>query len=102
LASEAAMSKIVEKALITRRMLVTGKREPNVSQTPASAHINESIEQLDRDIDNIMFEKRIHSELASHTPALILKLQEQHENRSLAHQDDAADEDQVVEDGAIK
>ena len=102
LASEAAMSKIVEKALITRRMLVTGKREPNVSQTPAGTHINESIAQLDRDIDNVMFEKRIHSELASHTPALILKLQEQHENRSLAHQDDAANEDQVVEDGAIK
>ncbi len=102
LASEAAMSKIVEKALITRRMLVTGKREPNVSQTPAGIHINESIAQLDRDIDNVMFEKRIHSELASHTPALILKLQEQHENRSLTHHDDAGNEEQVMEDGAIK
>jgi len=102
LASEAAMSKVIEKALLTRRLLITGKREPNISQTPAGTHITDSIAQLDRDIETVMFEKRINTELASKTPAMVLKLQEQHENRSLSHSDASGEEDKVIEDGAIE
>ncbi len=102
LSSEVAMSKVMEKALVIRRMLITGKREPNISQTPSKKHISNSIEQLDRDIENIMFEKRIHTELASKTPALILQLQAQHNNRSMAHSVASGSENTVIEDGAIK
>ena len=102
LASEAAMSKVLEKALITRRLLITGAREPNVAQTQATEHIKESVLQLDRDIENILFEKRIHTELASQTPAMILKLQEQHENRNYTQQQAAGSEEKLIEDGAVK
>jgi integrating conjugative element protein (TIGR03755 family) len=102
LSSEVAMSNIMEKALLTRRMLITGKREPNVSQTPAGEHISDSIALLDRDIENIMFEKRMHTELASNTPALILELEAQHTNRSYTAQPNAGNEETMIEDGAIK
>lgn len=102
LSSEVAMSNVMEKALLTRRMLITGRREPNISQTPANQHAAESIALLDRDIENVMFEKRIHTELASNTPALILELEAQHVNRGLAHQNPQGSENKVIEDGAIK
>ena len=102
LASEAAMSKVLEKALIIRRMLITGGREPNVSQTEAYKFIQESVLQLDRDINDVLFERRIHTELASHTPKLILDLKNQHKNRSYTQQREAGNEEKLIEDGAVK
>jgi len=102
LASEAAMSKVLEKALIIRRMLITGGREPNVSQTEAHKFIQESVLQLDRDINDVLFERRIHTELASQTPKLILDLKTQHENRSYTQQREAGNEEKLIEDGAVK
>jgi len=102
LASEAAMSKVLEKALIIRRMLITGGREPNVSQTEAHKFIQESVLQLDRDINDVLFERRIHTELASHTPKLILDLKNQHKNRSYTQQREAGNEEKLIEAGAVK
>ncbi len=102
LASETAMSRVMEKAMLTRRMLVTGLREPNVSQTPAVGFVNKSIAQLDSDIENIIFEKRVHTELASKTPQLILDLDAQHVNRGLSSQAAPGSDAKIVEDGAIK
>ena len=102
LASEAAMSKVMEKALLIRRMLITGGHEPNVAQTEASEYTKESVLQLDRDINDVLFEKRVHTELASATPAMILELKAQHENRSYTHKKEAGADENIIEDGAVK
>ncbi|WP_404360465.1 integrating conjugative element protein [Methylotuvimicrobium sp. KM1] len=101
LASEVAMAKVVEKALIIRRMLITASREPNVANSPAPAQIEQSISRLDREINDIMYERRIHNELASQTPAAILGLQAEHDNRSQSTNPAAGSEDSLIEDGAI-
>jgi len=49
-----------------------------------------------------LFERRIHTELASHTPKLILDLKNQHENRSYAQQREAGNEEKLIEAGAVK
>lgn len=102
LASEVAMAKVVEKALIIRRMLITASREPNVANSPAPAQIEQSISRLDREINDIMYERRIHNELASQTPAVILGLKAEHDNRSQSATPAAGSEDSLIEDGAIK
>lgn len=101
LASEVAMAKIVEKALIIRRMLITASREPNIANSPAPNHIEHSISRLDREINDIMYERRIHNELASQTPAAILGLKAEHDNRSQSTPPAAGSEDSLIEDGAI-
>ncbi|MBE0436700.1 MAG: hypothetical protein IBX56_12940 [Methylomicrobium sp.] len=95
------MDKVVEKALIIRRMLITASREPNIANSPAPKHIEQSISRLDREINDIMYERRIHNELASQTPAVILGLQAEHDNRSQSTPPAAGSEDSTLEDGAI-
>lgn len=67
LASEVAMSLNLEKAIYLRRLLLSGKREPNVVKTAAIQHIDEAIKELDRSVDDILFEKRVHQELVHKT-----------------------------------
>lgn len=103
LASEAAMAKTVEKALLIRRMLITASREPNIAHSPATAskEIEQSISRLDREINNILYERRIHNELASETPAAILALKAEHDNRAQAATPAAGSEEKIITDGAI-
>lgn len=101
LASESAMAKVVEKAMIIRRMLITGSREPNVAQTPAGIEIEESIARLDRDINDILYERKIHNELASQTPLAILELNEQYHNQARVTTPAAGSEESIMDTGAI-
>jgi integrating conjugative element protein (TIGR03755 family) len=101
LASEVAMASVVEKALLIRRMLITASREPNVAHSPAPPQIEQSISRLDREINDIMYERRIHNELASQTPAAILALQAEHDSRAQAATPAAGSENSIIEDGAI-
>ncbi len=102
LASEAAMAKVLEKAMIIRRLLLTASREPNLKETLAGQSIQDSISQLDRSIHDVMFERQIYNELASRTSALILDLKAQHENRGRSFQPVAGSDEKIMEDGAIK
>lgn len=102
LASEVAMSRNLEKAIYLRRLLLSGKREPNVVKTAASLHIDDAIKELDRAVDDILFEKRVHQELVSQTAVQLLELRHQHQNRGKAQQPEAAYDVRPVVDGAVK
>ena len=43
LASESAMARVLEKAMLVRRLLLSGMREPNVANSPAPKHILETL-----------------------------------------------------------
>ena len=101
LASEAAMAKILEKALIIRRLLITGSREPNVQETKGYEATRESIAQLDRSIENVLFERKIYNELTSQTASVILELTAQHDNRGRSQRQAAGSEDKIMEQGAL-
>jgi len=101
LSSEVAMSRTLEKALFLRRIMLTGLREPNISKAPpAMTYGQEAITILDKEIDNILFEKRIRTELASKTASIILSLQEQTEKRGKLNMK-APDQDiNLIKEGA--
>lgn len=101
LASEVAMSKTLEKALFVRRLLLTGVREPNVSQVPqAIAYAKDAVETINTEIDNILFEKRVRSELSSKTASIILSLQEQSERRGKANMQEPGYDRNPIKEGS--
>jgi len=74
LASELAMADTVETALIMRRMLITGMREPNVRDQPdAMEEGTHSIEALDREISALKNEMELKRELANNSILTIIE-----------------------------
>ncbi len=103
LASEVAMSKTLEKAMFVRRLLLTGIREPNISQVPqAIAYTKDAVETINTEIENILFEKRIRSELASNTASIILSLQERTEIRGKANMQEPDYDRNLIKEGATQ
>ncbi len=76
LADEAAMANVLEKAMTLRQLLLTGRREPNVAATEAGQHIADSINTLDQEIENILFEKRVRKEMLASTGSALIELSE--------------------------
>jgi hypothetical protein len=63
----------VEKALLARRLLLTGRQVPEVYATEvAREHADASIAELDKEIENLLFETRVRKEVVSDTRALLL------------------------------
>ncbi len=73
IAGQVALERTVERALLARRMLVTGMRDPHVSATPAARQLQPFLAELDQEIDNLLFETRVRKEIASRTAELLLE-----------------------------
>ncbi len=74
LVSEISTARTVEKALFARRLLLTGRQVPEVYATDvAREHADASIAELDKDIENLLFETRVRKEVVSDTVALLLQ-----------------------------
>lgn len=74
LAEEVAMARTVEKALLTRRLLLTGRREPHVALSPAGKELGERVlPELQQEIDTLLFENRVRKEIVSHTAGIALR-----------------------------
>ena len=84
LVSEISTARTVEKALYARRLLLTGRQVPEVYATEvAREHAQLSIEELDREIDSLLFETRVRKEVVSDTVATLLKRAAARRNASL-------------------
>ncbi len=74
LVSEISTARTVEKALFARRMLLSGRQVPEVYATEvAREHADKSIEELDKEIENLLFETRVRKEVVSDTVATLLE-----------------------------
>ena len=74
LVSEISTARTVEKALYARRLLLTGRQVPEVYATDvAREHADRSIEELDREIESLLFETRVRREVVSDTAAVLLE-----------------------------
>jgi hypothetical protein len=73
LAGQVALERTVERVLLARRMLLTGMRDPHVSATPAPRQLQSFLAELEREIDNLLFETRVRKELSSRTADLLLR-----------------------------
>lgn len=102
LASEVGVSKTLEVAVFIRRMLLAGKREPNVVKTAAVNHVDDVIKELDRDVDELLFEKRMHQELVASTALTLLQNAGRHKALSKTQLPPAAFDVTPLIDGAVQ
>jgi len=74
LVSEISTARTIEKALFARRLLLSGRQVPEVYATQvAREHADTSIAELDREIDNLLFETRVRREVVSDTVVTLLQ-----------------------------
>ncbi len=74
LVSEISTARTVEKALYARRLLLSGRQVPEVYATEvAREHADISITELDKEIENLLFETRVRKEVVSDTIAILLQ-----------------------------
>ncbi len=74
LVSEISTARTVEKALYARRLLLSGRQVPEVYATEvAREHADISIAELDKEIENLLFETRVRKEVVSNTIATLLQ-----------------------------
>jgi integrating conjugative element protein (TIGR03755 family) len=74
LVAEISTARTVEKALFARRLLLSGRQVPEVYATEvARVHVDTSIAELDREIDNLLFETRVRREVVSDTAVTLLQ-----------------------------
>ncbi|MCD5986498.1 integrating conjugative element protein [Pseudomonas sp. CDFA 553] len=90
LASEIAVSSVLEKALLLQRTLLAGNKEPNVSANDvATGAINSESQNLKLEIDNLKTELELRRTLASNSPmAIIARHKERKENSRSIYQGD--------------
>lgn len=73
LVSEISTARTVEKALFARRLLLTGRQVPEVYATDvAREHADHAIAELDKEIENLLFETRVRKEVVSDTVTTLL------------------------------
>lgn len=76
LASEAALSDVLEKALLLQRVLLTGRKEPNVAANQlAQDAVSHESDLLQQEITNLRTELELSRELASNSPSAIIQRQ---------------------------
>lgn len=74
LVSEISTARTVEKALFARRLLLSGRQVPEVYATEvAREHADNSIAELDKEIENLLFETRVRKEVVSDTVSTLLE-----------------------------
>ena len=73
LAAEIALSRVIDLALLARRVLITGQSEPNIAAAgPANETIDKAVERLEEEIDRLVFEYRVRRSLVSGTAIELL------------------------------
>lgn len=102
LADEIATAMNVERALYLRRFLLTGRMVPEIHAAgPARQAIQDKVAELEREIENTLFESRVRRELVSHTAGALLRHDAQRRLDSRAATPGARPDPRPLEDGAI-
>lgn len=74
LGGELAVARTAERALLLRRTLLAGRQVPEIAAAgDAQNEIDRKVHELDRDLDNLLYEQRIRRELVSSTASSILQ-----------------------------
>ena len=76
LASEVALSSVLEKALLLQRTLMTGRKEPNVAANQlAQQAIADESEALTQEINSLKTELELRRTLAGNSPMMLIQRQ---------------------------
>jgi hypothetical protein len=102
LADEIATGVNVERALYLRRFLSAGRMVPEIRLAgPAKNTLDEKMAELEREIDQALFESRIRRELVSATSQALLQAEGQRRGASGAIAPAARPEARPLQDGAV-
>ena len=75
IASEIATARAVEQAMYMRRILIAGRDTPETSVTgPAIAAVERRLKIIEREIDNVLYEKRVRTEITAAGAETALRL----------------------------
>jgi len=74
LAAEQATAANVERAMMLRRLLLTGYQEPHVFASAAGPEIQRMVAVIDREIDQLLYETRVRKELFANTAGTVLDM----------------------------
>ena len=74
LSGELALSRVMEDALMARRMLLAGMKEPNVANNKdALESLQLAIDELNQEIENTVFELDVRARVTSNTAVKLLQ-----------------------------
>lgn len=74
LASEMALARTMERAMIARRALLAGMKEPNIASTGiAPERLRDYLSELEQDINNLLFEMDVRQRVATNTTSQLLR-----------------------------
>lgn len=102
LASEIALARAIEKALIGRQILLAGLKQPEVQGYKIAADaVRESAVQMEKEIDNLLYEHRVRKEVVSNTAGVILAREEARRRAALVSPVAPRRDPDTLQDGGI-
>ena len=69
---EVALARTIDRALLVRQLLITGQTIPEALPTPVTTQIQAKIVQVNRTIDDLLYEVRVRKEVVSSSASTIL------------------------------
>lgn len=80
LASEMALSRTIEEAMMARRIILAGRKEPNIAKNePVQSKIMDQIDELDMELNQIKLEYDMRKSIAGNTLLIIQERKSQRE-----------------------
>lgn len=102
LSQEIAEARIMEQAMIIRRLMLSGAKEGNVSAiVMATDEVNKALAELDSEINNVIFEKNVRNAFVADTAAQVLLKDNAMRMSSLNRPQLRPKDDSSLERGAI-
>ena len=103
LVDEIAAARTVEKALLGRRILLTGRQVPEVQAVDdAMRETNRAMTELEQDIDNLLFETRVRREMVSETVTVLLEWDAARREQSRLRPGVPLEDSQPLEKGRVR
>ena len=97
LASELAMSSVLEQAFMLQRLIIAGSRNPYVEQTkPIHENIQNNLSSLTAEIQSIQAEMQIRTAMANNTASAVLRRQAAAYEKSRIIEEQDQDRDRVI------
>lgn len=102
LAMEVAQARIVDRALLIRNVMLTGGGVPEAGWEPAQKELRERVDQLNRHMDDLLFETRVRREIVSATAREVIEAYRVDKATSAATQQQQRTDGRPLVDGRVK
>lgn len=84
LAGEISQAQLIDQLLLLRRLLLAGRQVPEIAAAqPAQREIDRKLAELDREIENLLFDTRVRKEVVSDTVGMLLRVYQDRNRESL-------------------